>query len=276
MRERSNSATAVARCSRCRGRIFVKFLRGPDAAQEAARVFAVAAAAHEHLQGDPRFSANRPLHRCGAVLAFEWVDGSSPKPVLRQAPLDEAAALARRLGEWLALFHAGDPRRAAAVEERLAEHCHAVATDWQPGALPPAAARGLQALAARALVRSDQRFVRQHGDAKPDNFLLDGQTVVGIDIAGRHWHLPENDLAQLDVQLRIALLSVAGGLDGRRARRLGDALAAGYASRALLDERTLQTYRWLYLLSFWAGRRTGSPLARWRWDTAFSRLAASL
>lgn len=251
--------------------------RGPEVENEAARVFEIAEIAYRRFPSHPEFGVAAPWHRAGGLLMFAHVDGRSPMHTLRHATPDEAAALATRLGRWLALFHGAGERYQSPDEDDLRKRSWTLTARWsRMGRVPRAASHGLQILARVGPPRTGRGFVWQHGDAKPDNFLFNGRKLVGIDIDGRSWNVPENDLSQLDVQMRIGSLSRLGGIDSTRTRRLCDGLAAGYAAQAPLDLSTLQAYRWLYLLSFWASWRSAGAIARWRWDPAFARLAATL
>jgi Ser/Thr protein kinase RdoA (MazF antagonist) len=279
VRRRSNSSTTFATCAACGERAFLKLLpgRGPGVDNEAARLFEIAQTAYRRFPSHAEFGVAAPWHRAGRLLVFAQVNGRSPMHTLRHSASDEAASLAGRLGQWLARFHSAGEPCVPAQQDGLSERSRALVSRWsRTSHVPRAASRGLQVLTEFRPSTAGLRFIWQHGDLKPDNFLFDGRKLVGIDLDGHYCNVPENDLAQLDVQLRIGSLSKLDGVDRTRTRWLCDGLVAGYAAHAPLNLSTLQAFRWLYLLSFWASWRSRGAIARWRWDRAFARLAATL
>lgn len=277
LRRRINSLTTLASCSVCGERAFLKLMSGgSDDAADAAQAFDAATVAYENFPAQPEYGVAAPWHRAGRLLVFAFVRGQSPQRALRRGPLADATKLAGRLGQWLALFHGACLPREAKSEGSLPRRRQALLDRWGSSVVPAAAAQGLRVLDGYCPPAGPQRHVWQHGDAKPDNFLFDGRRLVGLDVDGRHWNVPENDLAQLDVQTRIACRAPFAGVDAPRVRQLTSALEAGYVRERALDGPTLHMYRWLYLLSFWAGRREQGVLSRWFWDRAFAALAATI
>ena len=278
LHRRSNSLTTFATCGACGERAFLKLLPGgrEDAEDHAAREFEAARAAYRNFPSHPDFGVAAPWHRAGRLLAFACVAGQSPERILCRGALPDATSLARRMGHWFALFHGACTPRVAPSSDSLPRRRQDLVERWRSSSLPVAATRALEALEAYDLPTGPQRHVWQHGDAKPDNFLFDGRSLVGLDVDGRHWNVPENDPAQRAMHTRLASWTPLAGIEASRVRQLCQALTSGYSAMAPLDEPALEAYRWLYLLSFWAGRRGHGGLRRWSWDRVFSGLAATL
>lgn len=278
LRRRSNSTTTFATCGACGERGFVKLVSGPAkvAEESARREFAVGLDTYRRFPSTPQLGCAAPWHVSGRLLVFACVDGRSPVETLRSGHIDEALRLAEAMGHWLALFHDCDADQKPTQAHSFMGRLEALRERWQQArAVPRSVTCSLDTLSAPD-PRGNTALVRQHGDAKPDNFLYDGRMLVGVDIDGRHWNVPENDLAQLDIQLRLSCVAVWNTPDPVRLRMLSSALVQGYSSAAPLNDAVLAAYRRLYFLSFWVSRRERGTVARWRWDRTFQQLANTL
>ena len=192
LRRRSNSTTTFATCGACGERGFLKLIRGDDgvATETARQEFEATTDVYRRFPPDPWLGSAAPWHLSRRLVVFACVAGKSPAGALRSGPMDEAARLAAAMGRWLALFHGCDDRQPAEKPKSFASRLETLQECWRDSpSAPKSALAGLSALTApqHALVT---RLVRQHGDAKPGNFLYDGHMLVGIDMDGRHWNVP--------------------------------------------------------------------------------------
>jgi len=279
---RRASRIAFVSCSDCGLRAVLKEVQSDTSA---ARLFRVAQQVHRDFQGDGRLAVAQPLARSGSVLLFAHSPGTSPLPVLINGPMVNAIGLASAIGEWLATYHqipvrvdeSGDLNPAPLD---LASEVRDLEAEFSSeGVHKPREAgvfKRLRTLALKASAEPLRRLVRLHGDAKPDNFLFDGETLVGIDIEGQYLGMPERDLAQFEAQLRASATRWLGRADQGRLLALSSAVAQGYRLRAPLDSARLNALRVICVLHSWINWRSASSATGWRWDLVFSPHVAAL
>jgi Ser/Thr protein kinase RdoA (MazF antagonist) len=249
--------------------------RSAGAAEEAAREYATAVDVYERFPKRVDLAVPAPWHRQGPLLVFAFVGGHSPARVFRSAPTGSAAALARTMGEWFALLHSSSSESRGRLD--FADRLTGLARRCRDQKLTArAAADGLAWLSAH-LDRhpaAEVTFRRLHGDAKPDNFLVEPNRLTGFDVQGRYDNVPEHDLAQFLTQLDLASRGIWMRVDAVRRSAVETAFAEGYRRHAPLDAERLAWLRRFYLLNFWVNWRAAGPLSRWRWDGEFKHLLA--
>jgi Ser/Thr protein kinase RdoA (MazF antagonist) len=219
----------------------------------------------------PGYGVVEPLERMGSLLIFEHIAGITPVIALRVAALDEAISIMRRLGLWFAKLH--EASKKGKQTGGLAGRFEAMMSWSKHQKRHPTVGQALSYLETR-LPESEpnsSRYCRLHGDAKPENFLIEGDRVVGIDIGWRFLQLPENDLAQFLTQYELSVCGFFGNMDKSRRQALEDAFLDGYRSSIIVDESILAWLRVYFLLHLWFSSRETSMLHRLRWDIVFRR-----
>ncbi|MEH6478311.1 MAG: hypothetical protein V7727_21650, partial [Sneathiella sp.] len=191
--------------------------------------------------------------------------------VLKTAPLGDAASLMRRLGHWFAKLHEASDK--GKQTGGLAGRLDAILGWSAHQKCCPTVEQALLYLTTHLPEPepADSRYRQLHGDAKPENFLIEGDRIVGIDIGWRFLQLPENDLAQFLTQYELSVCGPFGNIDKRRHRTLVDAFLDGYRSSIIVDESVLAWLRVYFLLHLWFSSRETSILHRLRWDGVFIR-----
>jgi len=271
---RQNSWTAQALCRDCGHAIFLKQLMMIDdipAKLCAEREFDAASKLNTLFNKSPAFGVVEPLERIGSLLVFEHIAGITPVLILKAAPLDDAVSIMRRLGAWFAKLHEASEN--GKQTGNLADRLEAVRS-WSMHQKPyPSVRRALSYLKTHLPEpeAGSSRYCQLHGDAKPENFLIEGDRIVGIDISWRFRQLPENDLASFLTQYELVVCGFFGTIDKTRRRALEGAFLDGYRSSSTLDETILAWFRVYSLLHLWFRSRETNILHRLRWDTAFRR-----
>lgn len=271
-RKRDNSITAVARCEACGERVFLKrIIRAEHGSVEAQAQyeFDVTSILYKAFSDSSRRRVVRPLARLGTLLVFEFVNGSPLTKMLRRgrriAPLTDLMA---ETGIWFSEFHEIGGVTYGGVDlghklEMIKVRCVA------EGLGSPTTAKALAYMTGLLddISGSTLPHVRLHGDAKPDNFLLSGQELIGIDVDWRYRNLAEYDLAQFLIQFS----ALRAGFLSRQVQQqeLENAFLEEYQRRRQVDMGVLVWLRIYYFLSFWLSWRKLSIVHRAYWDPFF-------
>ncbi len=271
---RLNSLTAEASCQNCGQAIFLKKMLECDGipAQQCAEMeFSAASKLDTLFKKSPEYGVVEPLERIGSLLIFEFIRGITPVTALKMSPVDEAASLMSRLGRWFAKLH--DASADGKQTGDLAGRFEAMKTWSEHQKSYPEVGRALLYLKTHLpqLEPDLSRYRQLHGDAKPENFLIEGDRVVGIDIGWRFLQLPENDLAQFLTQHELSVCGFFGNIEESRHRTLEKAFLEGYQSLTTIDESILAWLRVYFLLHLWFTTRETSILHRLRWDIVYRR-----
>lgn len=159
----------------------------PDCANAAA-YFAAMQGVRALSAQDPRIGCSTPLLllQAQAIVVASWIDGPTVEHVVQRGTPSEARAAITLSGAWLARFHlaAGLTSRTWDMQPVLGQLDAVIATAQQAGTRMPLL------LGAAALLHRTAGLVgaiampwsRQHGDFKPGNLILSGDTVAAIDI----------------------------------------------------------------------------------------------
>jgi hypothetical protein len=272
--QRLNSLTAVASCRDCDHTIFLKkmeIIDGVPAEQSAENEFNAASKLNTLFEKSPEFGVVEPLDRIGSLLIFKHITGITPVAELKVAPLDDAASIMRRLGLWFAKLHHASEKGKQTGD--LAGRFESMMS-WSRRQKPyPVLGKALSYLKTQLpeLETASSRYCQLHGDAKPENFLIEGDRIIGIDISWRFLQFPENDLAQFLTQYELSVCGLFGTIDNSRRRILEDAFLDGYRSSIVIDEAVLAWLRIYFLLHLWFSSREMSMFHRLRWDIFFIR-----
>jgi hypothetical protein len=276
---RLNSLTAEASCQNCGKSIFLKKMMACDgipAEQCAEREFSAASMLDTLFKKSPEYGVVEPLERIGPLLIFEFIRGITPVTALKRLPVDEAASLMTRLGRWFAELH--DASEEGKQTGSLAGRFEAMQSWSEHQKSYPEVGRALLYLKTHLPQPepASSRYRLLHGDAKPENFLIEGDRVVGIDIGWRFLQLPENDLAQFLAQHELSVCGFFGNIEESRHRTLEKAFLEGYQSLTTIDESILAWLRVYFLLHLWFTTRETSIFHRLRWDIVYRRRLDSL
>ncbi len=159
----------------------------PDCANAAA-YFAAMQGVLELSAGDPRIGCSKPLLllEAQAIVVASWIDGPTVEHVLQRGTAAEARAAIIKSGAWLARFHSasGLTSQTWDMAPVLGQLDAVIARAQQANARMPlllGAAELLHRTAAQVGVIA-MPWSRQHGDFKPGNLILSGDTVAAIDI----------------------------------------------------------------------------------------------
>jgi hypothetical protein len=148
-----------------------------------------------------------------AVVVSEWIEGRSVKAWLQdsEASFDGVCKVLAAAGRWLRQFHFVQSLGEAELElqkklAQLDDLCEAhAATPWRHALLKWMRQR---------LVATSRQFAGEffrvsdlHGDFKPENLLVEGERLVGIDIGHIYRSCVWNDVAYFLVQLDWAIFS---------------------------------------------------------------------
>ncbi len=269
--KRTNSTTAIVRCSDCGAKLFVKRTHGPSAekaAQRAEHEFLTMTDVHKRFPASDKLAVVKPLWQQGNTLVFEHIDGHSPTAELDMAPLHTAVSLMERCGAWFAAFHkaCGERQQEIDLENKLIYmQSNPPRHDIADKAL------GFLQEHLDEVVQLKLIHRRLHGDAKPDNLLLNGAQLVGIDIDGSYWNPPEYDLAQFLTQFEINAGGLFGHIEESRRQALEKAFLRGYQDKGQVCSSIFHWLRVYFLMSFWKSFRGTNFLNDLRWDIFFQR-----
>jgi hypothetical protein len=164
---------------------------GQPSAEEARAYFHALRSVHHSMSGDPLFASTEPyaLFEDLGVVVAEWVHGPTLSRLITGSPAMDARLAARKAGAWLARLHgSAEPSfRPLDTSELLAQLDTALAAQQRPPS-GPALGRAVDALhqTARSVSETPVVWTRVHGDFKPDNMLVSGGKLTGIDIDLRY------------------------------------------------------------------------------------------
>jgi len=184
---------------------------GSPVPEMAVAEFGALARVHEAM-GAGRFSVPEPmvLREQAAEIAIEWIDGLTLRQELARRPFSVANAerLCSLAGQWLNAFHGARvlPPGALDLDDKLAQ-VHAMA-EARP--VPDRLFRSaVEFLCEAAALAGRPRLPRSwiHGDFKPDNLMVSGDRVVGVDVHASFENVVVYDLASFLNQLSLFLCS---------------------------------------------------------------------
>ena len=159
-----------------------------QASPELARsYFRALSSVHESMQGHRHFASARPyalFEDLGLVVA-EWVNGPTLSRVITASPPMDARLAVRKAGAWLARLHRSTNHsyRPLHTDEMLAQLDRAIA-ESQHAPSAGIFGRALDALhqTAPSVSGTPVVWTLVHGDFKPDNMLVTGGKLTGIDM----------------------------------------------------------------------------------------------
>ena len=137
---------------------------------------------------DRRIGCSTPilLLKEPAIVVASWIDGSTVEHIVQRGTRAEARRAIMLSGEWLSRFHraAGLTRQVWDMQSAVARLGDLVATARRGGIATPQLLRAADLLqrTAAQVGAIEIPWSRQHGDFKPSNLIVHGDTVAAIDI----------------------------------------------------------------------------------------------
>lgn len=263
---RHNSKTGTACCVRCGRLVFLKALKAESVAAArfaAQQQFLLERQLFEQSDRVGGFHVLQPLALRDATIVMEYLEADTASRVLRASSPEVQDRLLEEIGRWFAAFH-----QVMACEEGpvdFEEKCASLRIRSARLAAHHPARLTIEWLENERRSFDGRRFkrARLHGDAKPDNFLVSGTRIYGIDAHAGYRNLVEYDLAQFLGQM---VVSMGNPLSRRVHRRSGEMEAAvlrGYRSLMPFDEDALRWLRGYFLVSLWLNASAAGPAQRW-------------
>lgn len=275
---RLNSVTTVVSCTSCGAHFFAKQLSGCAGAAPATTAqeeFDTALRLYAAYPSSDDYGVVKPYRLLPdkRLLFFDYVNGRNASDLLPDLPTDQQIVLLERMGAWLRRFHdATEPSEGPLDLERKLGSLKLRWDDNGPASHVFRHAfaylnRGIQLIA-----KSPFQHVGLHGDCKPENFLIRGTQVIGIDVAWKHRNVAEYDLSQFLSQLALLAGSLRGrGLTGSL-QPLEGAFLRGYGEARPDSIRLVNWLRVYYYMSYWLSWRKRGYLQRIFWDIYFGVL----
>lgn len=261
-----NSTLHLARAESFEFPVLVKQVHSNDAAAQYQSLLSVS----KCLSGS-RYTVPRPVafFLQENIICMEYIDGAALISLLldgKVTPADKQAAV-QAGGRWLACYHAAYRKgeRAIDVAEKLACLQQSLAK-LKPGHLRHADVQTALAWLgehSQRVAETPTAWGNVHGDFKPENMILRGESVVGIDFLADCTGTQLMDLAQFTNHLLFLAMRPKGMFYARYRAGWIDAFLAAYREEgAEVSAIVLDWLRLYHLLRYWAmerGRR--HPLA---------------
>lgn len=188
-----------------------------------------------------------------AAFAMTWVDGESlTRKISGPAAYINGQRYFERVGAWMGHFHTVGFRetRNVNLEERIAV-IDAQRVDSGADRIFSRATLLLEE-STDVLKGSKATIAWLHGDCKTDNFIIDGETVYGIDISLIHENPVEYDLAQFLNNLALLTMSPRRLYLGGMRHKFEEAFWQGYlCAGPSVSGAYLVWLRLGFSLSFW-------------------------
>lgn len=280
-RSRLNSVTAIVDCAGCDTRFFLKKVSASGG--QAVRDVAL----DEFHAAQRVYAAYPPSRGYGVVKPFgvipergllflSYVEGRNASDMLLASSADGKIASLERMGAWLRRFHdsTNPSEGSAGLHERL-QWLQARLIDNRPSS--PAFGSAMEYLSSevRKFPTGPSRIIGLHGDCKPENFLVRGAQVVGIDVGWRHRYVAEYDLSQFLAQLALLSRSVRGWRLWPSYKQLEAAFLRGYGVDNPASIRLIEWFKAHYFLSYWLSWRKQDRWRRMYWDAYFTLFVRS-
>lgn len=220
------------------------------------------------------------------LVVTDWVPGESLTSLVTRRGRNDADTnhLLTQTGRWLAAFHRIGPEAEAplAAEQKLTGLADVLELPVATDTVFRASVDTLRSTAA-AVSAEPHRWSWLHGDFKPDNVLVSGGEVAGIDFQLRDVNSILNDIAPFLNHLEIICTSHRGWRSSTRRQNLIASFLAGYQSEGSRLPRAALAWSRLYaLVSVW-GYRTAlldrgirARLASWFFKRRATVLSAAL
>ncbi|WP_319825286.1 phosphotransferase family protein [Thalassovita sp.] len=220
-----------------------------DASQkQVSREWAELARTRPYMSSGPNRVAD-PLHFDPAtgLMAISHIPGTPLLDHLRHLPQDQRAATYARAGDWLAAYIAPSTETRPANTRHWLRRAREAAAKQPHPQLAQVESRVLRQMRrlSKLIGDSDWRAAIPHGDFHPNNLILNGATLTGIDTGGSSTAPITKDMAR-----SLTHMARRGVLFGA-ARSFGvDALAFDALASALSLTDTERTLHLPYLICF--------------------------
>ena len=188
---------------------------------------------HDRMNGHPLFASARPyaLFEDLGVVVAEWVDGPMLSRVITASPVMDARLAARKAGAWLARLHRSADASFRPLDARgmLSQLDTVLAAHQRPrsGSILGGALDALHQTAC-SVTGTPVLWTRVHGDFKPDNMLMSGGKLTGIDIDLRYPGPGSLDTAQFLNHLALLFRTPRGIRRFSRGGEISASFCRGY------------------------------------------------
>ncbi len=287
---RTNSRVKSACCSRCNHKLFLKqLIFHEQIPSQPEQEYTTLQSVYAHFPVDGHFKVAKPVQFIDSskTIIMEYEEGEAFPAVLKQTVGQERLELASRAGMWLSRLHncrEVDPEEPHTVEA-AASRFYELKDAWkeeqghQNGIIKMALK--LLSKVVPTLDEQTQKRVWIHGDFTPDNILVHGETIVGLDVA---WHSRANpvmDLAPFLNHLALVAATTFGLKIDTDIAELEAAFLYGYTQdRSRQQMILLVWYRLYFLLCYRLTSLQSSIVPRYlakiQFNNQISRLANEL
>lgn len=262
---RDNSVLFYAECDRLPSAALVKICLAPDTRQpdaDAARSeYAGLLAVHRAMRSSQHLSVPRPyiLQPDVGLLAIEWVPGKNIAKRLSSwiCGRGSAESYVAQSAKWLKAFHACHRLPAAALDVDSKLSFIATIESSFPSSdevFYAGVAQLRRSAGAAAAAKLPRSWI--HGDFTPDNLIVSGERVLGIDTQLRHENAVVYDLAPFLNHLALALLEPSGWPLLRSHQALRRTFVATYLDGSAINLEIPLAWTQLYLaLQHWHSAR---------------------
>lgn len=241
----------------------------PESAERQFAALATVARRMSELQTQPLAPIPLVVCREHAVFAMTWAVGSPATRLVlaRATKLAQAATLGKVAGNWLRRFHALHelPRRRSSFDEHLG-YVHQLREDL--GRRDRLILRAADCLVRQAAAASDASLPASwmHGDMKSDNLLVDGDSVIGLDIQMVHVNTVVYDMAPFLNHLCLLRWTPRGLWQRQKLDVMGEAFLRAYSPEAeswKLPIAWLRAYLLMQIVAPSNGAARRSIAVRW-------------
>jgi aminoglycoside phosphotransferase (APT) family kinase protein len=246
-----------ASCPRCNHKFFLKqlYFQEPEPSEEG-REYQTLQQVYDHFPTNSNFKVARPLDYIASshTIIMDYEKGIGFLSAISKADEIETCKLVAQAGNWLRKLHdcrkvhSTEVHTVASPSQRLTRSCEYWEEQHKPSDGTTRVAIKLLAEVEPKLDEMMDQRVWIHGDFTPDNILVNGETLIGLDVGWRSRANPVMDLAPFLNHLSLSLTTVYGFKLDRNIAELERAFINGYANNPSTEQLILLHWYRLYFL----------------------------
>jgi Ser/Thr protein kinase RdoA (MazF antagonist) len=269
--QRTNSRVSRANCSRCSHEFFLKqFIPHKRIPSQPKGEYATLQLAYHHFPVDSNYRVAKPVEYSDSykIIMMEYEEGDALPVALKNADKYGRMELASRAGKWLSRLHncrevdTSKPLTVWRAAPRLVE----LKEEWEDekNHQDEILKTALDLLSGTVTELDEQRVERVwiHGDFTPDNILVNGDTIVGLDIGWGSNANPVMDLAPFLNHLGLVTTRGFGFATGKDTSHIEEAFLRGYRQTTSARQMLLLDWYRLYFLLCYRLSSLQSGMAR--------------